>query len=268
MLEKFYVFIIRNDIPIYILCALGLFWYLNQLRQAQAILRRAMFALEREHGTALRNTAVTLVTLFLLIIGGVYYVNANIAPTLPPGLLKPPTPTPNFFSTPLASPTALGTPVAMPPTATIALIPTATLRGQGGGAPATPTTEGSTTPTVPAATAVPLFTGPVPTPFVDCTFDLNINSPRDGDVVDHNLSFFGTVGTPNFQYYKMEINGPETNGQWASLLGRNIDQRVMNGFLGSVNLQDWVGGDYVIRLTAVDTGNNETGSCTILLTLN
>ncbi len=39
----------------------------------------------------------------------VFFVNSRIAPTLPPELLKPPTPTPNIFSTPLSSPTPLGT---------------------------------------------------------------------------------------------------------------------------------------------------------------
>jgi hypothetical protein len=106
-----------------------------------------------------------------------------------------------------------------------------------------------------------------PTPFVGCTPTLNIIDPADGAAVSGPISFFGTADTANFGYYTLEANGPETDGQWSSLLGRTIDQRVNESFLGSANLSDWAPGPYLIRLTAVDNDGNETGLCVIQVTL-
>ena len=108
-MNDIYLFFIRNDIWIYIVCAFGLFWYLTQFFQARGMLQRAMFNLEKEQGRAIRNTATISILAFTAVIALVYYINTQIAPTLPADLLKPPTPTPNIFATRLSSPTPLGT---------------------------------------------------------------------------------------------------------------------------------------------------------------
>jgi hypothetical protein len=251
-MENFYVFIIRNDVIIYILCAFGLFWYVNELLRARRILRRAMFGLERETGTAVRNNALTFILLLSAIAGFVYYVNNRIAPTLPPEIWRPPTPTPDARATPLVSPTPLSTPT--PPV--IPLAPTVTLPGA---PPVSPPGGGEAT-----LTAVP----PTPTPFVGCNIALNISEPANGAAVTGSISFFGTADTENFGHYTLEANGPQTEGQWASLLGRTINQRVVGSFLGSANLAGWASGPYLIRLTAVDSAGNETGVCVIQVTLD
>ncbi|MEW5988980.1 MAG: hypothetical protein AB1791_20335, partial [Chloroflexota bacterium] len=73
-MENLYVFLIRNDIWIYILCGLGLIWYFGEWWRAQRMLRSAMFGLERETGQHLRNNALLFLTLFALVAGAVYYV--------------------------------------------------------------------------------------------------------------------------------------------------------------------------------------------------
>ena len=257
-MESFYVFIIRNDVWIYILCAFGLFWYFAELWRARQLLRRAVFGLERETGKRMRNNAAGFILILAIIVGGVYYVNANIAPTLPPELLRPPTPTPDIFATPLSSPTPLFT--AVPPTPTGALAPTVTLPSQ---------LQQLVTPEIttaePTETAVPEAT---PTPFLGCRINLNIIEPGEGSVVNGVIAFTGTANTDNFGYYVLEANGPQTQGQWANLLGRTIDQPVINSFLGNANLGDWESGPYLIRLTAVDGSGATTGSCVIQVTLN
>ena len=102
-MDRLYVFLIRNDIWIYILSAIGLIWYLTEYWRSRRILRSAIFGLEKEKGGRIRQRALSLVVLFLGIIAIVTYVNLSIAPTLPVELLKPPTPTPNIFSTPLSN---------------------------------------------------------------------------------------------------------------------------------------------------------------------
>ena len=103
-MDRIYVFLIRNDIGIYILSAIGLVWYLTEYWRSRRILRSAIFGLEKEKGSRIRQRAVTLVIFFLGIIALVTYVNLSIAPNLPLELLKPPTPTPNIFATPLSPP--------------------------------------------------------------------------------------------------------------------------------------------------------------------
>lgn len=256
-MERLYVFILRNDVWIYILCAFGLFWYGSELLRARQILRRAVFGLEREKGIQMRNNALTFLFIFAAIVGIVTYVNVNVAKTLPPELLYPPTSTPNIFATPLSSPTPLYT--AVPPTPTGMMAPTVTLPGQ-----ILPFPPAEATATL-TPTAVPQAT---PTPFVGCRVNLNIIEPGNNSVVSGLIAFTGTANTENFGYYVLEANGPQTQGLWANLLGRTIDRPVVNSFLGNANLGEWQSGPYLIRLTAVDHDGATTGSCVIQITLN
>ena len=260
-MERVFVFLIRNDIWIYIVCGLGLFWYTSNFIRAQRGLRSAVFGLERERGQQKRNTALFFMGFFASIIAVVLFVNQQIAPNLPQELLRPPTPTPDALNTPLSRPTALGTPATARPVVTPDLAPTVTLPGQ-----QVPGAEtGNELPDLPTATAT-LYVPP--TPFVDCTVDLNISDPQEGAAVRGDISFFGTADTPNFGAYILETNGPQTNGQWASLLGREMNTPVREGFLGNANLSMWGSGPYLVRLTSLDTQDNITGQCVIQVTLS
>ena len=257
-MQKVYIFIIQNDVWIYILCAFGLFWYLTQFWRARSTLRQAMFGLERERGTRTRGNALFFIALLGSVIAAVFYVNLYIAPTIPLEALKPPTPTPDFRVTPLTPPTPLST--AVPPSPTLIFAATATLPGQGepGGGDAGDLPATDETPSPPAVT---------PTPFISCKSELNFTQPKDGSVISGPITFFGTTNTENFGNYSLEANGPETGGQWASLLGRKIDQQVIDSFLGNADLSEWSSGPYLIRLTAVDADDNLTGYCVIQVTI-
>lgn len=268
-MNALYLFLIRNDVWIYIVCAFGLVWYVNQFLQARGILRRAMFGLEKEQGRAIRNTALVFILVFSAVISAVYYVNAQIAPELPANVLKPATSTPDIFLTRLTSPTPLGTPGAPLATATLPFVPTVTLPGQNDSIIIEEDINGTLVITTrePEGTLVPVITTPA-TPTIACTPQLNISDPRDGSVVSGLITFNGTADTENFQFYSLEANGPETNGQWSSLLGRTVNEPVTEGYLGQANLQNWASGPYLVRLTAVDINDNETGICVIQVTLN
>lgn len=263
-MEPIYVFLILNDVWIYIICVLGLFWFTNEYFRSRRMLRQAIFGLERETGTRIRNNALAFIVLFSSIIGLVYFVNTQIRPSLPEELFKPPTPTPDIFATPLASPSPIGTAVIVQPSPTPPLVPTITLASQP--LPAPGDNEGTAAGNEP--TGLPPTVGPTITPFVGCTVDLNISEPGNGAVATGAISFFGTADTEDFLYYRLEANGPETNGQWASLLGRNVDQPVRDSFLGNVNLSQWASGPYLIRLTVFNTAQSEIGQCVIQVTLN
>ncbi len=265
-MESLYVFLILNDVWIYIISTLGLFWFISEFIRSQRILRRAMFGLERETGARIRNNAILFIGIFAAIIGFVYFVNAQIRPDLPEELFKLPTPTPDIFSTRLSSPTPLGTAEIALPTSTPPLVPTITLASQPGAAPppaANDTPAPGENPITP-----PTPPGPTITPFIGCTANLNISEPGNGAFVSGAITFSGTADPADFLFYRLEANGPETNGDWASLLGREIDQPVRDGFLGSVNLSQWANGPYLVRLTAVNTAQSEIGQCVIQVTLN
>ncbi len=260
-MERVFVFIIRNDIWIYIVCALGFFWYASEYIRAQRGLRSAVFGLERERGTQKRNTALAFMGFFAVVVAAVFFVNRQIAPTLPAEALRPPTPTPNAARTPLSRPTALDAQATPRVFVTPNLAPTVTLQGAADGA------DGGVDEIPAEETVTPTPYIP-PTPFVACTADLNLTDPRDGAAVRSDISFFGTADTEIFDSYILETNGPQTNGQWASLLGRQIDQAVREGFLGSVNLSNWAPGPYLIRLTTLDAQENVVGQCVIQVTLS
>ncbi len=256
-MERFYVFIIRNDVWIYIVAALALLWYVNEYFRSRRILRQAMFGLEREKGVHIRNNALIFILVLSSIIAFVYYVNNNIAPTLPPGVLREPTPTPDIFATPLAPPTPLAT---LTPSPTPPLAPTVTLPGD-----IVPVTAAPEISPPPAETAV---SQPTPTPAFNCTTQLNITNPANGAVVTGTVSFFGVVApVEGFDHYILEANGPETNGAWANLLGREMSETVDEGFLGSVNLANWQPGPYLVRLGVVNSDDYGFAYCVIQITL-
>ena len=262
MMDRIYLFLIRNDVWIYIVSILGLFWYLTELIRASRTLRRAMFNLEKETATAARNHALGFLLFFSVVIGIVFYVNRNIAPNLPEQLLVEASPTPDIFATPLNPPTPIGTPIAegalnpapiLAPTVTLPFLPgindSAIITG-------TTTAETEATPEV------------SPTPFEACVPELTITDPLNGSVVFQRALFRGTANTGELHQYVVEINGPQTAGSWAQLTQTPIDQPIINGDLAQADLSQYQVGPYRVRLRALDTNGAELGQCVIQITLD
>lgn len=284
-MDRFYVFLIENRIGIYIVCAIGLFWFASTLWRARSFLRGAVFSIERENAIRMQNTALIVIFVLLAITGMVYYVNAAIRPTLPDDLLVPPTFTPDIFATPLASPTSLVTPPSVGAEETPVLVATATLPpgilpATGGSAQTRvpqPTRPADTTPGAAATTPIDNGTQPTfaaatpsltsPPAIAGCGPRVNISNPGNGATVSGTITIQGTADVPDFFFYKLEITGPETGGNWASLLSSVIQQPVQNGILGTANLGSWTNGEYTLRLTVVDGTSNEVGSCLIGITV-
>jgi hypothetical protein len=261
-MDRLYLFLIRNDVWIYIVSILGLFWYLTELFRATRTLRQAMFNLEKETATAARNHALGFILFFSIVISVVFYVNRYIAPNLPEEVLVDVTPTPDIFATPLSPPTPISTPVAegalnLPPL----LAPTVTL-------PSEPALDASTTITDTTSgegTASPELT---PTPFEACIPELTINEPLNGSVVFRQALFRGTANTGELHQYVIELNGPQTAGSWAAISQTPLDQPIINGDLGQADLSQWQPGPYRVRMRALDVVGAELGQCIIQITLD
>jgi len=257
-MDAFYVFLIRNDVWIYILCTLGLLWYLAELLRAQSALRQAMFGLERETALRTRNTALIFIFIFGSTIALVTYANQIVRPTLPESMLRPPTPTPGPGpAQTTAEATVTTAEPAMSPTSPVA--PTVTLPGD----EAIEVTPAETPE--PGPTPTP---SPTPRPVAGCAPNAFIQEPASGKQVAGTVNIFGTADTPDFDYYELEISGPQTNGAWANLIGRRVTQRVEDGFLGgNVNLSQWEPGSYLLRLTVGNAQGEVTNQCVVDIAL-
>ena len=280
-MERLYVFLIRNDVWIYIICALGLLWYLNELFRGQGTASRAMFGLERETALRTRNKALILVVIFSAIVAVVVYVNTNIRPDLPPELLRPPTPAVRNGLAPATAPT-IQTEVLPdePPSPTSPLAATVTLFSA--------TSSPLTTTQVATATIETTGTVDIPSPaelpepaLTPTTAETTVSSqpsggapnaiitePREDASILGLLNVFGSANTDDFSYYEIEIRGPQTNERWASLVGRRILQPVSNGILaGNVNLSAWTSGQYEIRLSIINQTGEITHQCHVSIIL-
>ena len=253
MLQRFYAFIVLNDVWILFLCALGVIWYLIQWTNRQQEYRRSSFHLERERAANERNSALFYLLTFIGIIGLIGWVNWQVAPTLPAELLMPPTPTlrpvnptqEGIGLTPRATPT----PRKAFPTPTPIIAATATLR-------------------------YPAFDNDsaVPTPIQElvveaivegCTGGVVISDPASGSILSGGISLFGSAESPTFNYYQIDIRGDQTNMEWLSLLDGSVNAPVPNGFLGSANLYNWQTGIYQIKLSVFNNDETIAGSCLI-----
>jgi len=260
-MDRIYLFIIRNDVWIYIVSVLFLFWYTTEFIRATRTLRRAMFNLEKETATAARNHALGFMLFFSAIIGIVFYVNRNIAPTLPTDAAIQTIPTPDIFATPLVPPTPLSATAAAGGIVAPVLAPTVTLPFQ----PGLDASSSITSTTTAEAESTP---GVSPTPFVACTPELTITEPLNGSVIFQRVTFRGTANTGETHLYVIELDGPQTAGLWAPISQQPIPQPIINGDLGQVDLSQWQVGPYRVRLRAIDAGGVEIGQCLIQLTLD
>lgn len=221
-----------------------------------------MFGLEREKGQRMQRSAITFIVTSLAIIALLTYVNLEVAPTLPPGLLRPPTPTPNIFATPLVSPTPLGSSNLATPT--LAIAPTVTLSG--------PDSDGVfndiETPVDDASTTLEAAFTPTPPALIgNCPPEVAIISPPDGVTASGIVTFFGTATAVNFAAYNLEAFGPETGNRWTPLLETLATQQAQDAILGSFDFSQWQSGLYTIRLTVNDVAGGESGTCAIQLTI-
>lgn len=256
-MDQFYVFIIRNDVWIYVLSVLGLIWYLTELWRARGLLRGAMFGLERERGRRLQSKAIALVFISLTVIVFVTYVNLQVAPTLPVELLKPPTPTPDIFSTPFSSPTPQN-PSDQAPSPQLA--PTATLPEQ---LEIQVIPDGSPSPEI----EIPEATATLSIVLGDCPTNAQITSPPSGAVTNGALTIFGTADSADFGGYRIEAYGPQTGQTWLSIISNEGQAAVLDGILASTNISNWLPGSYLIQLQLFNSTGEQTEQCTIEIIL-
>ncbi len=116
-----------------------------------------------------------------------------------------------------------------------------------------------------------------PTPITDggaiavdssgCNETLIISQPADGTLINTTYEILGTVNTPNLAFYKLELSGAATNGNWVTITVNTTP--VMNGvLLPSFSPNPYTPGNYAMRLIAFDNDGNSAPPCAVAVSLD
>lgn len=123
-------------------------------------------------------------------------------------------------------------------------------------------------------TPTPVLT---PTPITDsgavtvdasgCNDVLRISQPADGTQINTTYEILGTVNTPNLAFYKLELSGSATNGNWVTITVNT--EPVTNGvILPSFSPNPYTPGNYAMRVVAYDNDGNSLPPCTVSVSLD
>jgi len=130
------------------------------------------------------------------------------------------------------------------------------------GPPTTPTP-----PATPTVTPSPVGTGGIVS--VDSSGCENplatLTAPVNGDRIAGSFEVKGTANIPNLAFYKFEISGAGTGGEWLSLgVGT---QAIVDDVLGRFDSGARETGDYAFRLVVLDNAGQSPPPCVVVVTL-
>jgi hypothetical protein len=95
--------------------------------------------------------------------------------------------------------------------------------------------------------------------------DATLTAPKAGDRIAGAFEVVGTANISNLAFYKYEISGAGTGGQWLSL-GVGTEPRV-DEVLGRFDASAREPGEYAFRLVVLDNAGNFPPPCVIPITL-
>lgn len=243
MLDTIIELVARVDVVLYFLSGLGFLLGLRSLSVARRLRREAVFGLEKEAARNVRRRALSTLFSMILLAGSVYLVTNVIQPTLQsmPAAGGNLTTTPEVASTP--EPGVTSRPLLFPTvTPTFGIV----VPGEEeAAAPAPAPSDGE-------ATGCELI-------------GVTITSPIAGETVAGQVEVSGEANILNFAAYKFEINGPSTEGAWATM--GTFTTPVASGPLGTWDATSLVPGAYLLRLVVLDTSGNFPEPCVVPVTI-
>jgi hypothetical protein len=95
--------------------------------------------------------------------------------------------------------------------------------------------------------------------------DATLTAPKAGDRIAGAFEVVGTANITNLAFYKIEISGVGTGGQWLSL-DVGTEPKV-NEVLGSFDASAREPGEYAFRLVVLDNAGHFPPPCVIPITL-
>jgi hypothetical protein len=95
--------------------------------------------------------------------------------------------------------------------------------------------------------------------------DATLTAPRPDERIAGGFEVMGTANIPNFAFFKFEISGAGTGGEWLSLgVGTSP---VVDGVLGRFDASARESGSYAFRLVVLDNAGNSPPPCVVAVTL-
>jgi hypothetical protein len=240
---------------LYILIGAGLFLQWIRWSQAQRNLRGTYYELERELYRFKRANAVTIFALLIevgLVVAGIQQVVAPALRQLNPGSVGVAQAlTDTVFATPTLSDVDFS---SLPFDPSSVVIESDDDRPIGLPAAPSPTPPGTLLPNVADSEGCQ-------------TPNAQLQIPVNGLLVDQPLVVIGTAFADNFAFYKFEISGPETGGQFAPLT--EYTQPVEStGVLGQFVPIYYQPGEYQFRLTVFDITNMLQAACLVNIVIS
>ncbi len=92
-----------------------------------------------------------------------------------------------------------------------------------------------------------------------------LTAPVNGDRIAGSFEVKGTANIANLAFYKFEISGAGTGGEWLSL-GVGTDP-IVDGVLGRFDSGARESGDYAFRLVVLDNAGQSPPPCVVVVTL-
>jgi hypothetical protein len=214
------------EIWIYLLLGLVGLYFARKFILSWQELRSASFGLERESAQVKLNLAASILVLIFMMILVEFALVSFVAPALPETspLI---TPTINLLTTPTITLVA--------ETQTI----TSTLAS---GLP-------TLTPTVLTSTESGCLAG-----------QIMLDFPSEGTQIQGLIEIRGTVNTPNFGFYKLEMKRPDEQN-WLTIFAG--DQIHNSEVLGSWNTSLMTAGEYQLALVVVDNQGQSSPPCIV-----
>jgi len=222
-------------------CVLGVLSYIGRAIMAHREKSRAIFTLEKEAAASTRIRSIGTAFVLLILGGAIYFTAIYLEPNLDLETETEVTPTVS-----LLQPTS--TPTTGPPTITPTPRPTRTPRP-------TQTPEVTLTPT------------PEPVVLPNCPNPLaRLSSPTVNAVLKGVVEFRGSANIDDFQFYKLELKGEATSGEWQTIFTNETP--VADGALGVWDTSALPAGAYAFHLVVVDkTGNYPVEPCEVNVTI-
>lgn len=247
------VFFIEQIAPgLYILLGVGAFLALRSYSRARGAVRATHFELERDMARFSRSNALTalivIAELALVVIGVQRVVAPLMRTTLDTTLVVAQVQVDGVFRTPTPAPLTGGLVIdasgvqlgAQDPASLIIATPTLT-----------PTPVGTIIPNSPAP--------------IGCdTPDATLQVPANGMIVFEPVVVRGTANTENFAFYRFELNGPATFGNFAPLAQYTSPVAGL-GELGQFVPAPYEPGQYQFRVVVFDITNTLRATCSITI---
>lgn len=246
-MEELLPFLQKYEIWIYILLGVVALFPFQKLILAWKMWQESVFGLEREIAQRRFTTALTVLSLLVVLIFLEFFTVSFVAPGYPK-VFAVLTPTMDLLATPT---TTLSAPVQTVPAET--LVSSASNQ--------TSLTDLTALPSGDQPTGEATLSGTPQASQEGCTTgQIEWSFPKAGQEISETVELKGTVNVPNLGFYKYEFSrmGDDT---WTTIAAGN--QAKVDGQIGFWNTGALDQGDYRLRLVVADNQNKLFPACII-----